>query len=73
VWGYVVEEVAVLIDEGVAEALLYPPQQLLELRCPFLGKGFAVEAQGIIPQGIDLDEIALTADDRLTIDLRVHP
>ena len=52
-WGvYVVEEVAVLIDEGVAEALLYTPQQLLELRCPFLGKGFAVEAQGIIPQGM---------------------
>ena len=62
-----------LIDEGVAEALLYAPQQFLQLRGPFLGKGFAVEAQGIIPQGIDLDEIALTADDRLTIDLSIHP
>ena len=72
-WGYVVEEVAVLIDEGVAEALLYATKQLLQLRCPFLRKGFAVEAQGIIPQGIDLDEIALTADDRLTIDLSIHP
>ena len=70
---YVVEEVAVLIDEGVAEALLYATKQLLELRRPFLGEGFAVEAQGIIPQGIDLDEIALTADDRLTIDLSIHP
>ena len=74
---HVVEQIAVLVDEGVDKRLLGLGSQGLEV---FLSGGVAVvlsqrraELQGVVPQGVELHDVARAGHHGTSVGRGVHP
>ena len=74
---YVVEEVAIFVDEGLYERLAAECSHLLEVRslCGVakVGSHRCAELEGVVPEGVELDDVACARYDGVSAGCRVHP